>query len=177
MFSNFFKTAPKLSVFSTDLKKDVLYSSIAFVKSESIEKDVPLLCYEVDPTGANVWTQLKTNIKESPALVVAGLRADLMEIIDVLQEVGQSLNLTKMRGFQIYKYPLCIAKVTFIGDAHYERYGYIEMNEYRKSLVAMSNIQTDSVPELITQSCIPLLVTLIIFMLILSPVALVKRII
>jgi len=78
----------------------------------------------------------------SPQFTVARVRQELLAVIEVLEQVDEELNLKKMAGFQIYRFPLDLLRVNFKGDEQLDRCAFVEINEYRKHLMQATNPST-----------------------------------
>lgn len=99
---------------------------VATLQSELLVNNNPLLTLSFEHQQFD-WEALKHRV--TTELTNRNIvQEDLLQMIKALEQSEEDLNLRRLSGFQVCKFPLVLLRVNLLGGKQIDRYIVVEMN-------------------------------------------------
>jgi hypothetical protein len=122
---------------------NAINSCVVFPKADKLSTDKVLYEIHVESYHSNVIKiALDKDVDRLMRLYAVGAKKDVFDACEMVDEIAKSAPIDGIRFIQIHKTGVDLLRIYKIGNDSMERAAFLEMNEYKRSLLDEINRRT-----------------------------------
>lgn len=122
---------------------NAINSCVVFPKAEKLTSDRVIHQIYVDSyESKDIKMELEKDVDKLMSLYAVGAKQDVFEACEMIDEIAKAAPIGGIRFIQIHKTGVDLLRVHMIGNDKMERAAFLEMNEYKRSLLDELNRRT-----------------------------------
>ena len=122
---------------------NAINSCVVFPKAESLSNDKVIHEISVESySSKNIKVVLEKDIDKLMRLYAVGAKQDVFEACEMIDEIAKCAPMDGIRFIHIHKTGVDLLRVYKVGNDTMERAAFLEMDEYKRSLLEEQNLRT-----------------------------------